>query len=174
METNLNADGAPMIQLRAMIVDDSRVMRSMVTQTLEKAMIADFAFIEAGTGSEALEKFDADQLDIIFVDWNMPVMNGIEFAREVRSMPWAKHIPIVMITSETGTDKQQNAYEKARITCYVTKPFTVEDIQEKIGPVVAEIEKRRGPKAAPAPASVAAAPPPQAAKQGGFFSKLLS
>ncbi|MFT3745140.1 MAG: response regulator [Pyrinomonadaceae bacterium] len=145
----------------------------MVTQALEKAMIADFSFTEAGTGSEALEKFDADKLDIIFVDWNMPVMNGIEFAREVRSMPWAKHIPIVMITSETGTDKQENAYEKARITCYVTKPFTVEDLQEKIGPVVAEIEKRRGNKSAPAAAAPATAPPP-AAKQGGFFSKLLN
>jgi two-component system chemotaxis response regulator CheY len=171
METDLNLEEAvPMIQLRAMIVDDSRVMRSMVTQALEKAMLADFAFIEAGTGSEALEKFDADLLDIIFVDWNMPGMNGIEFAREVRSMPWAKHIPIVMITSETGTDKQQNAYEKARITCYVTKPFTVEELQEKIGPVIADLAKKRE-KTTTTPTL---SPPPTAVKQGGFFSKLMS
>jgi len=171
MDTNeFNTPENPAIQLRAMVIDDSRVMRNMVMQALEKAELAVFEFTEAGTGSEGLDKFDADLIDIIFVDWNMPEMNGIEFARQIRSMPWAHHVPIVMITSEIGTDKQQNAYDKARISCYVTKPFTVEELQEKVGPVIAELEKKRG-KSAPAPA--AAAPPP-AKQQGGFFTRLMN
>jgi two-component system, chemotaxis family, chemotaxis protein CheY len=159
-----------LISLSALVIDDSRVMRNMVMQALQQAELADFSFDEAGNGSEALDKFDADKCDIIFVDWNMPGMNGIEFARQVRSMHWANHIPIVMITSETGSEKQQNAYDKARITCYVTKPFTAEELQEKIGPVISDIEKRRQKSAAP----VAAKSPVAPAKTGGFFTKLLS
>jgi len=161
-----------LISLSAMVIDDSRVMRNMVMQTLQQAEIAEFEFTEAGSGSEAIGKFDADSIDIIFVDWNMPGMNGIEFAREVRSMSWASHIPIVMITSETGSEKQQNAYDKARITCYVTKPFTVDEIREKVSPVIEDIQKKREKSAAPVAAKPAA--PPPAKQGGGFFSKLLS
>lgn len=160
-----------LVSLNALVIDDSRVMRSMVMQTLQQAELAAFEFSEAGSGSEAMGNFDADKVDIIFVDWNMPGMNGIEFAREVRAMGWAHHIPIVMITSESGQEKQQSAYDKARITCYVTKPFTVDEIREKVGPVVEELLKKRSKPAAPAVAPKPAAPAP--AKQGGFFSKLL-
>jgi two-component system chemotaxis response regulator CheY len=158
-----------LIHLHALVIDDSRVMRNMVMQALQQAELADFEYEEAGNGSEALDKFDADKTDIIFVDWNMPGMNGIEFARQVRSMHWANHIPIVMITSETGSEKQQNAYDKARITCYVTKPFTSEELQEKIGPVIGDMMKKKQKTAPTAAPSVA---PP--AKTGGFFTKLLS
>lgn len=161
-----------LVSLNALVVDDSRVMRNMVMQTLQQARLANFTFEEAGSGNEALGKFDADTIDIIFVDWNMPGMNGIEFAREIRAMSWAQHIPIVMITSETGQEKQQNAYDKARITCYVTKPFTVEEIRFQVSQVIQDLLKKRNKTAASAPADAKPAAP--AAKQGGFFSKLLS
>jgi two-component system chemotaxis response regulator CheY len=160
-----------LVSLRALVVDDSRVMRNMVMQTLNQSEIANFEYTEAGSGQEAMGQFDADKTDIIFVDWNMPGMNGIEFAREVRAMQWANHIPIVMITSETGSEKMQNAYDKARITCYVTKPFTVDEIREKVGPVIAELQKKREKSAAP---PVKPAAPAPAKQGGGFFSKLLS
>lgn len=157
-----------LVALNALVIDDSRVMRNMVMQTLQQAEIAEFVFTESGSGSEAIGKFDSDTVDIIFVDWNMPGMNGIEFAREVRAMSWANHIPIVMITSETSSEKQQNAYDKARITCYVTKPFTVDEIREKVLPVIEEIVKKRQKS------TIAAKPTPAPVKQGGgFFSKLL-
>ncbi len=160
-----------LISLRAMVIDDSRVMRNMVMQTLQQAELAEFEFDESGSGSEAIGKFDADKTDIIFVDWNMPGMNGIEFAREVRAMNWANHIPIVMITSETGSERMQNAYDKARVTCYVAKAFTVDEIREKVLPVIDELRKKREKTAAPAPVKTVA---PPAKQGGGFFSKLLS
>lgn len=162
-----------LISLRAMVIDDSRVMRSMVMQTLRQAELAEFIFTEAGSGSEAMGNFDADKVDIIFVDWNMPGMNGIEFAREVRAMGWAHHIPIVMITSESGQEKQQSAYDKARITCYITKPFTVDEVREKVSPVIEDLLKKRC-KTTSAPAAVKTAPPTPVKQSGGFFSKLLS
>lgn len=166
-----------MSTLRALVIDDSRVMRNMVMKSLTETGLAEFEFTEAGNGQEGVDKFDADTCDIIFADWNMPGMNGIEFARQIRAMPWAKHIPVVMVTSESGDAKMQDAFDKARITCYITKPFTVEEMTAKIRPVIDEVQKRRDDSAAaaesaPAPAAVPAAP---AAKPsgGGFFSKLL-
>jgi two-component system chemotaxis response regulator CheY len=72
--------------IRALVIDDSKVMRSMVMQSLQKTRLADFEFIEAQDGADALEKFDPDEIDIVFADWNMPNMSGIDFVREVRAM----------------------------------------------------------------------------------------
>ena len=158
----------PKLKLRALVVDDSRVMRGMVMQTLQQTEIAEFQFSEASSGNEALDKFDAEETDIIFCDWNMPGMNGIEFARQIRSMHWASHIPVVMITSESADGKQQDAFNQARITCYITKPFTTDEISEKLLPVIDGIVKK---KESTKPAAVANAVPPK--PSGGFFTKLM-
>ncbi len=154
--------------IRTLVVDDSRIMRNIVMESLRKTGLGEFEFTEAGSGSEAMEIFDADQIDMIFVDWNMPGMNGIEFARFIRSSQWANHIPIVMVTSETGDAKQKDAYDKARISCYITKPFTVDEIKQKIFSLLQDVKKR---KAQPSKSS---AQPAAAKATGGFFSKLLS
>lgn len=154
--------------IRTLVVDDSRIMRNIVMEALRNSGLAEFEFTEAGSGSEAMDLFDADKIDMIFVDWNMPGMNGIEFARFVRSSKWANHIPLVMVTSETGDAKQQDAYDKARISCYVTKPFTAEELADKIFNLVQDVKKRKS--GAAKPAAPAAAPK----QSGGFFSKLLS
>jgi len=127
-----------------MVIDDSRVMRSIVMQALRQSQFASFEFSEAADGLEAIEKFDPENIDIIFVDWNMPGMNGIEFASAIRSKNSSNQIPIVMISSETGSAKNQSAFEQARINCFVKKPFTIEMIREKVGPIVAEILDNRG------------------------------
>lgn len=158
----------PKVKLRALVVDDSRVMRGMVMQTLKQLDLVEFDFAEASTGNEALDKFDAEQTEIVFCDWNMPGMNGIEFARQLRSMPWAKHVPVVMITSESADGKQQEAFNQARITCYITKPFTADEIKEKLAPVIdGLVKKKEDPK-------TSASSTPAAPKQtGGFFTKLI-
>ncbi len=139
-------------------------------ESLRKSGLGAFEFTEAESGSDAMEKFDADEIDMIFVDWNMPGMNGIEFARFVRSSQWAKHIPIIMVTSESGDAKQKDAYDKARISCYVTKPFTVEELKVKIFPIISDVKKRKSESVA----IPAVAVPAVASSGGGFFSKLLS
>lgn len=155
--------------LRTLVVDDSKIMRNIVMETLKKSIAGEFEFIEAASGSEAMEVFDADTIDIIFVDWNMPGMNGLEFARFIRSSKWANHIPIIMVTSETGDAKQKDAFDKARISCYITKPFTADDIRAKVAPIILEVKKRKAGTGA-----AAASAQPAAKSSGGFFSKLLS
>lgn len=158
-----------MSTLKALVIDDSRVMRNMVMKSLEQTGLAQFEFFEAGNGSEAMDKLDAEKIDIIFVDWNMPGMNGIEFARHVRQTHWISHIPVIMITSESGEGKQQNAYDQARITCYITKPFTVDDMKRKVAPVIQKLESTAKPAAAPSTPAQATAKP----QGGGFFTKLM-
>jgi two-component system chemotaxis response regulator CheY len=157
-------------KLRALVIDDSRVMRNVVMDTLRKTELADFIFTEATDGSEAMSIFEPEKFDIIFADWNMPQLNGLEFARHIRSMRSAKHIDIVMVTSESAQSKQTKAYDEARITCYITKPFTVDEVRNKISPIVNKIINRQeeiAPQIAPLPL------PPANNKPTGFFSRLL-
>lgn len=155
--------------IRTLVVDDSRIMRNIVMESLRKTGLCEFEFTEAGSGSQAMELFDADKIDMIFVDWNMPGMNGIEFARFIRSSQWANHIPIVMVTSETGDAKQKDAYDKARISCYITKPFTVDEMKDKIFSILLDVKKRKTQQTAKPAAATA-----QPKASGGFFSKLLN
>lgn len=138
------------MEIRALVVDDSRIMRKLVIRSLTESKLAEFAFVEAGDGAEALRHFDPDATGMIFVDWNMPNMNGIELVRKVRSME-KRHVPIVMITTETTMGKVEEARDYAGVDCYIVKPFTTEVLQKKLQPLFDKMSKR-----------------------GGFFSKLAA
>jgi two-component system chemotaxis response regulator CheY len=128
------------MKLRALVVDDSRVMRMMVKDSLSKTNLAEFEFTEAVDGADALDKFNPKKTDIIFADWNMPNMSGVDFAREVRAMGNTEHIPIVMVTSEKTMSKIEEALDSAGANAFISKPFTVEYMLRKIGPVIRALE----------------------------------
>jgi two-component system chemotaxis response regulator CheY len=124
------------MKLKALVVDDSRVMRNMVMQSLQKTKLADFEFVEAEDGAEALAKFSADDIQIAFVDWNMPNMTGVDFVRKVRALENTADIPMVMVTSEKSMGKVQEALDEAGADNYICKPFTVEEMQVKLKKVI--------------------------------------
>jgi two-component system, chemotaxis family, chemotaxis protein CheY len=144
--------------MTALVIDDSRVMRNMVMQALQKARLASFTFIEAQDGADALTKFDPKTIDICFVDWNMPNMTGVEFIKKARSTGVAFEIPMVMVTSERAISKIEEALNAAGADAFVCKPFTPEDMQVKLQKVINKVEARKRP----------------AAQAGGFFSGLFS
>ena len=72
------------MKIRALVVDDSRSMRRIVMKGLRHAQLAEFDFQEAVDGDDALEKFNPEEYDIVFIDWNMPKMNGIDVVRKIR------------------------------------------------------------------------------------------
>lgn len=130
-----------MIKLRALVVDDSRVMRSMVMQNLKKTRLAsEWEFIEAEDGADALTKFNVDNVDIAFVDWNMPNMTGIEFVRKARALGGTEYIPIVMVTSEKSMGKIEEALDGAGANAYICKPFTAEDLERKLAKIVESLD----------------------------------
>ena len=141
------------MDIRAMIVDDSGIMRKMVIRGLTQTKLANFAFIEAKDGADALEKFDPEQIDMLFVDWNMPNMSGIEFIRAVRTKE-KEHTPVVMITTENTMGKIEEALDEAKVDCFVVKPFTPDILTKKLEPLFDKLSEE--------------------SKKGGFFGKLAS
>jgi len=89
-----------MDSLRALIVDDSSVMRKVIERSLGQAGLGITAVLEAGNGADALTLLAENRVDLILCDINMPVMNGLEFVKQLSGIENACGIPIVMITAE--------------------------------------------------------------------------
>ena len=87
-----------------MTVDDSPSLRQMVCVVLRGA---DYQVIEAVDGVNALSKLNGQELHLFLVDVNMPNMGGLELTRKLRAMPQYKVIPIVLLTTESSTEKKQ-------------------------------------------------------------------
>jgi len=115
--------------VRALIIDDSRTMRSILGRILRGL---GFEVVEAANGREAMERLRAIQkVDLALVDWNMPEMNGFEFVRAVRAEHMYDGVLLMMVTTETEMENVVRALA-AGANEYVMKPFTQEVIQEKL------------------------------------------
>jgi two-component system chemotaxis response regulator CheY len=124
-----------MNSIRALIVDDSSVMRKIVERSLRQAGIDLTEVFQAGNGAEALVVLQTTAVDLILCDINMPVMDGLEFVKQLSGVPNAKGVPVVMITTE-GSE----AHVVKAISCgargYIRKPFTAEQVKEHVVPVL--------------------------------------
>ena len=127
------------MDMHAMVVDDSGIMRKMVMKSLLESKLANFMFTEAVDGQDALTKFDPKVIKMMFVDWNMPNMTGIELVRKIRETA-PTHVPIVMITTEGTMGRVEEALDQCGVDGYVVKPFTVEVLQKKLGPLFEKIQ----------------------------------
>jgi two-component system chemotaxis response regulator CheY len=110
-----------------LIVDDSKVIRMVAKKILQDL---DFATVEAADGQQALDACLASMPDGILLDWNMPVMSGIEFLRELRAVPGGDKPVVVFCTTENDIEHIQEAIE-AGANEYIMKPFDSEIIQAK-------------------------------------------
>lgn len=129
-----------MLKLKAMVIDDSKIMRQMVMKALRESRLAEWEFAEADDGSDALAKFDPNTVDICFVDWNMPTMTGVEFIKQARARGDTGLVPMVMVTSEKSMAKIEEALEQAGADAFVCKPFTADEMRGKLQRVVDRLE----------------------------------
>jgi two-component system, chemotaxis family, chemotaxis protein CheY len=115
---------------RAMIVDDSRAMRMILRKALEGL---GYDACDASNGQEALELLakEASSVCFMLVDWNMPVMCGLDLVKAVRADSRYKSIPMIMVTTETEIDHISQAMD-AGANEYVMKPFTKEVLEDKL------------------------------------------
>jgi two-component system chemotaxis response regulator CheY len=127
------------MQVNAMVVDDSGIMRKMVMRSLIESKLAQFMFTEAADGVDALSKFNPD-INMMFVDWNMPNMTGIELVRRIRSSQ-KNHVPIVMITTEGTMDRVEEALNSGGVDSYVVKPFTTDVLVKKLSPLFDKLQQ---------------------------------
>lgn len=123
-------------KVQVLIVDDSSVMRKIVERSLRQAGIEIEKVFEAGNGAEALAVLTDAKVDIILCDINMPVMDGLEFVKQLSGVPNAKGIPVVMITTE-GSEGHVVQALSAGAKGYLRKPFTADQVKEHILPVLA-------------------------------------
>ncbi len=113
----------------ALVVDDSRAMRKILGRILERL---GFEVVEAGNGQEALEVLGTGQIpELALVDWNMPVMDGLQFVTEVRARDDLRKVTLMMVTTESEHGQIVRALA-AGAHEYVIKPFTPDGIVDKL------------------------------------------
>jgi two-component system, chemotaxis family, chemotaxis protein CheY len=122
--------------IRALIIDDSSVMRKIVERSLRQAGIDLTKVFEAGNGAEALAVLRENPVDLILCDINMPVMDGLEFIKQLPGVANAKDVPVVMITTE-GSESHVVQALSCGARGYIRKPFTAEQVKEQVVPVLA-------------------------------------
>lgn len=116
--------------MKALLVDDSRTMRSMLRRIVVEL---GFDVSEAADGQQALDTLsDHDDLpDVALVDWNMPVMDGLQFVTAVRNNPDLRRITLVMVTTESEQSQIVRALA-AGAHEYLIKPFTADALVDKL------------------------------------------
>jgi two-component system chemotaxis response regulator CheY len=113
-----------------MVIDDSRAMRAILARMLRAL---GFDVVEAANGQEALDRLKhmRDLPAVALVDWNMPVMNGLDFVTQVRARDEWRNIALMMVTTESEYSQIVRALA-AGAHEYVIKPFTEDAIAEKL------------------------------------------
>lgn len=111
-----------------LVVDDSKVIRKVARHILEGL---DFAVSEAADGREALDCCIASTPDVVLLDWNMPVMSGMDFLRALRETTLQARPKVVFCTTENGIAHIRAAIE-AGADEYVMKPFDRETLESKL------------------------------------------
>lgn len=121
--------------LNVLIVDDSDVIRSMITKTLRLAQVPIANVYEAGNGKEALAVLGETWVDFVLADINMPVMNGTEMIERMRACPETADIPVIVVSSEGATERV-DTLTSVGVSAWIRKPFTPEEIRDVVGSLV--------------------------------------
>jgi two-component system, chemotaxis family, chemotaxis protein CheY len=117
-----------LVMKSCLIVDDSKVIRKVARHILESMQ---FSVSEAADGEEALAQCSDNPPDVILLDWNMPVMGGMDFLRAYRSLIAVSAAKVIFCTTENGIGHIQAAID-AGADEYVMKPFDRETLHAKL------------------------------------------
>lgn len=113
----------------ALVIDDSRAMQLILTRILDEV---GYDVVQAANGQEALDRLaDGPLPDLALVDWNMPVLDGLQFVCAVRKEPAYRPMTLMMVTTENEQSQIVRALA-AGAHEYVMKPFTAEAIVQKL------------------------------------------
>lgn len=117
---------------KVLTIDDSKTVRTIISKYLEQFSIAVF---EAEDGEKGVASAQKNTPDVILLDYNMPVMDGYHTLAELKTDPKLKHIPVVMVTTETSKETVVKLL-KLGLNDYIAKPFTRELLLRKINPIL--------------------------------------
>ena len=116
--------------MQVLSIDDSKTIRQIIQNLTEMINVK---FLEAEDGQKGLKVLKAvnGQVDLILLDVEMPVMNGLEFLKIIKQDKQYRSIPVIMLTSVTQREKVIDAI-RAGARQYITKPFSEEGLLAKI------------------------------------------
>ncbi|MFZ0091221.1 MAG: response regulator [Solirubrobacteraceae bacterium] len=118
-----------------LVVDDDPFIRKLVSTTLED--VSEFDLYEAGDGVQAIEVAEREQPTIVFLDVDMPLMDGIDACRELRANPATSAATIVILTAAHGDGIRARA-KAAGADLFLTKPFSPLDLLRLVDRLGAE------------------------------------
>ena len=122
-----------MADLKIMVVDDNKAMLRLAEMVLKKLGFNNVVLISSAL--DALERLNEESFDVIFSDWIMPEMSGLEFLKEFRKIDKFKHTPFIMLTAK-GDEKHVRDAIQVGVTNYIVKPFTAKILSKKIKKVM--------------------------------------
>lgn len=116
--------------INILIVDDSKIMRTMILKTLQMTGISMGEIFQAGNGQEGLEALEQNWIDLAIVDINMPVMNGEEMIDRMQKNSEMKDIPVVVVSTEGSQTRIDRLEQHGAV--FIHKPFEAETIRDTI------------------------------------------
>lgn len=122
-----------------LLVDDSSIIRKSLKKILVMCEASIGDVYEASNGQEALEEIDKHWIDLIFLDINMPVMNGVAFLKELRQHPDYSKTPVLIISTE-GSKLRYQELEALGISGVLRKPVRPEELSETLERLLGAIE----------------------------------
>ena len=125
---------------RILSIDDSKTIRLLLAR-----LFRPFAceLLEAANGEEGLVVASRENPDLIILDYNMPVMDGITMLRKMREEPGLRRTPVIMLTADSGLQSLATV-ARLGVRDYVTKPFREEELLGKVGriiPLISRVEQ---------------------------------
>ncbi len=115
-----------------LIVDDSASLRQVVAIALKGA---GYDVIEGCDGTDGLTKLDGTKIHLIISDVNMPNMDGLTMVQKIKEMPDYKFTPIVMLTTEAGSDKKEIG-KAAGVKAWMVKPFKPDQMIDAVSKLI--------------------------------------
>ena len=127
MSANLNC--------HVLVVDDSPTLRTAIKKVVKLAGVPEDRIFEAGNGVEALEVLETVWIDLVLLDLNMPVMDGEQFARELRNRPDLKDVAVVVVSPEANRERLERMRELG-VEHTLRKPFEPEALCRLISDIL--------------------------------------
>jgi two-component system chemotaxis response regulator CheY len=116
--------------INILVVDDSAVMRSMIKKTIMRCGLDIGEVYEASNGKDGLNIIDSHWCDLLFIDVNMPIMDGMVMLEKIRQNTETRDLPVLIISTESNEQRIEiiNQYDAG----FVHKPFTPEKLKEQV------------------------------------------
>ncbi len=118
-----------------LVVDDSPILRTAIKKVVKLAGVDEDHTFEAGNGQEALDLLETVWVDLVLLDLNMPVMDGEQFAQELRKRPDLKDVAVVVVSTESNKSRLDRMKELGVVEM-LHKPFEPEDLRKLIASVL--------------------------------------